>query len=57
MLAIIYKLAMVAQPPPVRLRGFEHLAKISSEVKFNDGVHVQRETRTSHREEVSRVGT
>jgi len=54
-LAMIYKLAMAAQTNWKRLRGFEHLAKVIEGVRFKDGVEVRPETRTSRRQEVSRV--
>lgn len=56
MVAIVYKLAMAAQTNWRCLRGFQHRAKVIAGVKFNNGVQARRETRTSRRQEVSRVG-
>jgi len=54
-LAMIYKLAMAAQGHWRRLRGFQYLGKVIEGVKFTDGVEVRPESRTSRRQEVSRV--
>lgn len=41
MLALIYKLGMEAEKSWQRLRGFDHLAKVISGVRFRDGVEMK----------------
>ncbi len=48
MLALIYKLGMCAEKRWNRIRGFEHLAKVITGVKFSDGIEV-----TGSREEAA----
>ena len=44
MLAMIYKLGMSAEKRWRRIRGFARLAKVIEDVKFKDGIEVNRET-------------
>jgi putative transposase len=55
MLAMIFKLGMSAEHGWRRLRGFEWLAKVIRGVKFQDGIEVCTDKRTSRRQEGSRV--
>jgi len=55
MLAMIFKLGMSAEHGWRRLRGFEWLAKVIRGVKFQDGIEVRTDKRTSRRQEGSRV--
>ncbi len=55
MLAMIFKLGMSAEHGWRRLRGFEWLAKVIRGVKFQDGIEVLTDKRTSRRQEGSRV--
>ena len=44
MLVMIYKLGMSAEKRWRRIRGFARLAKVIEDVKFKDGIEVNRET-------------
>lgn len=47
MLGLAYKLAMSAEPNWRKLRGFKHLAKIITGVKFKDGIETQEPDRSA----------
>lgn len=47
MLGLAYKLAMSAEPNWRQLRGFKHLAKIITGVKFKDGIETQEPDRSA----------
>lgn len=47
MLSLAYKLAMSAEPNWRRLRGFDHLAKVITGVKFKDGIEIEDRDRTA----------
>jgi len=47
MLSLAYKLAMSAEPKWRKLRGFDHLAKVITGVKFKDGIETQEPDRSA----------
>ena len=47
MLTFVYKLGMCAQKRWQRIRGFEHLAKVITGVKFKDGIEVTEPSRSA----------
>ncbi|MHB1391260.1 MAG: IS256 family transposase [Thermoleophilia bacterium] len=47
MLSLVYKLGMSAEPNWRRLRGFKHLAKIVTGVKFKDGIEIEEPNRSA----------
>ena len=47
MLALVYKLGMCAEPNWRRLRGFKHLAKVITGVKFKDGIEIDDRDRSA----------
>ena len=55
MLAMLFKLGMLAEQHWRKLRGFRWLAKVIRGVKFRDGIEVRANQRTSLRQQGSRV--
>ena len=47
MLHMIFKLGQCAEQKWRRLRGFDYLAKVITDVKFKDGIEVMQETQTA----------
>jgi len=47
MLTMAFKLGMCAEPNWRRLRGFQHLAKVITGVKFKDGIEVEESNRSA----------
>jgi len=47
MLTMAFKLGMCAEPNWRRLRGFEHLTKVITGVKFKDGIEIQESNRSA----------